>query len=186
MDAALGPITAEDLVWLRDWEDEDGFAAMTCRPIRHRSREERLALYQSVLNDPDQIIRGLWLTGEERPIGKLTAVDWNPRNRSMEAGYFLRREWRGAGYMHSALQSFCCILFRERGCNKVTAQTGAFNLPSIRLLESCHFRRDGVLRQHHEKDGILWDDYLYCLLAEEFKKHEKAECEKEYVFTDKR
>lgn len=42
MDVVLDSISAEELVWLRSIEDEDGFDTMTCRPIRLRSREEKL------------------------------------------------------------------------------------------------------------------------------------------------
>lgn len=167
MDVVLDSISAEELVWLRSLEDEEGFDTMTCRPIRLRSREEQLKLYQSALDEPNTVIWGLWTSDRKHLIGKLTASDWNPRNRSMEIGYYLCQEWRGKGYMRCALQTFCCKLFVDRGCNKVMAQTGAFNLSSIRLLESCGFRRDGVLRQHHEKGGVLYDDFLYSLLADE-------------------
>lgn len=167
MDVVLDSISAEELVWLRSLEDEDGFDTMTCRPIRLRSREEKLKLYQSALDEPNTVILGLRTSDGRHLIGKLTASDWNPRNRSMEIGYYLCREWRGKGYMRCALQTFCRRLFVDQGCNKVMAQTGAFNLSSIRLLELCGFRRDGVLRQHHEKDGILYDDFLYSLLADE-------------------
>ena len=167
MDVVLDSISAEELVWLRSLEDEEGFDTMTCRPIRLRSREEHLKLYQSALDEPNTVIWGLWTSDRKHLIGKLTASDWNPRNRSMEIGYYLCREWRGKGYMRCALQTFCCRLFVDRGCNKVMAQTGAFNLSSIRLLESCGFRRDGVLRQHHEKGGVLYDDFLYSILADE-------------------
>lgn len=138
MDVVLDSISAEELVWLRSLEDKDGFDMMTCRPIRMRSRGEKLELYQSALDDPNTVILGLWTFDKKHLIGKLTASDWNPRNRSMEIGYYL-----------------------------IMAQTGAFHISSIRLLESCGFRRDGVLRQHHEKDGILYDDFLYSLLADE-------------------
>lgn len=167
MNAALGPISAEALVWLRSLEDEEGFDSMTCRPVHIRSSEEKRRLYQAALDEPNTVILGLWMPGENDPIGKLTASDWNPRNRNMEVGYYLRREWRGKGYMRSALQTFCRRLFLEHSCHKVMAQTGAFNVSSVRLLESCGFRRDGVLRQHHEKDGILYNDFIYSLLADE-------------------
>ena len=91
MNAALGPISAEALVWLRSLEDEEGFDSMTCRPIHIRSSEEKRRLYQAALDEPNTVILGLWMPGENDPIGKLTASDWNPRNRNMEVGYYLRK-----------------------------------------------------------------------------------------------
>ena len=52
--------------------------------------------------------------------------------------------------------------------NKLYCQTGAFNLPSIKLLEKLNFHRDGILREHHELDGKLWDDYIYSVLRREW------------------
>ena len=89
MDVVLDSISAEELVWLRSLEDEDGFDTMTCRPIRLRSREEKLKLYQSALDEPNTVILGLWTSDKKHLIGKLTASDWNPRNRSMQIGIYL-------------------------------------------------------------------------------------------------
>lgn len=47
------------------------------------------------------------------------------------------------------------------------ADTGAFNQASIALLRSLGFRQDGCLRQHQLLDGILHNQLLFSLLAEE-------------------
>ena len=65
MDVALDSISAEELVWLRSLEDKDGFETMTCRPIRLRSREEKLKLYQSALDEPTTVILGLWTSDKK-------------------------------------------------------------------------------------------------------------------------
>ncbi|WP_115840406.1 GNAT family N-acetyltransferase [Gottschalkia purinilytica] len=54
--------------------------------------------------------------------------------------------------------------------NKITAQVGSFNIESNMLLKSLGFRLDGVLREHHDLDGKLYDDYVYSLLKREYKK----------------
>ena len=114
------------------------------------------------------LLCGICLPGRKEPIGKLTASDFNPRNRNAELGYFLAPEFRGRGYLRAALRAFCVLLLGDLGLNKVYAQTGSFNTPSVALLEACGFHRDGVLRDH-EQGGVLLDDYLYSLL--------RAECE---------
>lgn len=160
----LGP---EGLVTLRILEDREDFERVTCRPVIRRTRMELLALYQDALKDRSKLICGLFLPGITEPAGKLTAFDYNPRNRSVELGYFLSPLYRGKGYMGKALSSFCTLLLEELELNKVYAQTGAFNISSIRLLERSGFQRDGILRQHHALDDVLWDDYIYSLLAEQ-------------------
>lgn len=157
-----------DLVKLRRLEEEEDFQRVTCRPVRTRTDEELLEQYQTALSRRTLLIAGLYFLGQDEPIGKLTAGDYNPRNSSAEVGYYLAPAHRSKGYMAKALNTFCACLFETFGLNKVYAQTGAFNQSSVRLLERIGFRRDGVLRQHHPWNGVLWDDYLYSLLAEDF------------------
>lgn len=163
----LDRIGAEELAALRELEDQEGFDRVTCRPVRHRTRAELLELYQDALTDRSKLICGLYLPGAAEPIGKLTASDYNPRNRSAELGYYLAPPYRGKGSMAKSLYSFCNLLLSELGLNKVYAQTGAFNKASIRLLKGAGFHLDGILRRHHVLNGEWWDDYLYSLLREE-------------------
>lgn len=164
----LDRIYPADLVRLRRLEEEEDFQRVTCRPLHSRTDGELLKGYQAALSRRTLLIAGLYLPGQDEPAGKLTAGDYNPRNRSAEVGYYLAPAFRGNGRMAKALNSFCTCLFQTFGLNKVYAQTGAFNQASVRLLERTGFRRDGVLRQHHPWNGVLWDDYLYSLLAEDF------------------
>lgn len=164
----LERIGLDGLMALRAHEDAEGFGALTCRPLRTRPEAEKRALYSAALGDPGKLLCGVFLPGQTEPTGKLTASDYNPRNHSAEIGYFLAPEFRGRGYLRAALRAFCGLLLEDLGLNKVYAQTGSFNAPSVALLESCGFRRDGVLRDHHEQGGVLLDDYLYSLLRAEY------------------
>lgn len=55
--------------------------------------------------------------------------------------------------------------------NKIYAQTGEFNKSSINLLKQLHFHCDGHLREHHELDGILYEDYLFSLTRNDWLKY---------------
>lgn len=60
-------------------------------------------------------------------------------------------------------------LFSTTELNKLYCQTGAFNIASVQLLEKLNFHRDGILREHHELDCKMWDDYIYSILRSEWK-----------------
>ena len=164
----LDTLTVEALLCLRHLEDEEGFERLTCRPVHLRGADELRIRYQTALEDPATLICGVYLQGTLRPVGKLTASNYNSRNRSAEVGYFLAPPWRGKGLMRQALSVLCSMLLLEFGLNKLYAQTGAFNAPSIRLLERVGFRQEGVLRQHHELNGVLWDDAIFSLLQQDY------------------
>ncbi|MBD3160848.1 MAG: GNAT family N-acetyltransferase, partial [Candidatus Eisenbacteria bacterium] len=100
--------------------------------------------------------------------------DLNARNRSAEIGYLIAPESRGKGLGREAVGLLLQFLFNGLGLNKVYAQTGAFNIPSIRLLETLGFQRDAVLREHHLYEGRLHDDYVYSLLVREWRERRGA------------
>lgn len=72
--------------------------------------------------------------------------------------------------MSSALKLLLAYLFEHTVLNKVYAQTGAFNLNSIYLLESLGFHQDGRLREHHELNGVFYDDFIYSMLSSDYYK----------------
>ena len=70
------------------------------------------------------------------------------------------KEFRNNGFMKEAVNLLSKFLFEEVKLNKIMAQTGSFNDESNYLLKSCGFKLDGCLREHHELDGILYDDNI--------------------------
>lgn len=97
----------------------------------------------------------------------------NPKNRSAGVGYFTGADYRQQGYTKEGLWLLLHYLFQEVRLNKVMADTGAFNQASIALLKSLGFQQDGCLRQHQLFDGVLHDQLLFSLLAEEWEERER-------------
>lgn len=170
--AVLDAVPVEALLRLQDAQWRDGMERMTCRPLRRRPERENAVFFRTLLENPACLICGIFLDAPA-PVGKITASDYNARNESAELGYFLLPEYRGRGLMRAALSEFCGLLFGPLGVRKVYAQTGAFNAPSIRLLESLGFHRDGLLREHHEMGGKYYDDLIFSLLAREYAPREE-------------
>jgi RimJ/RimL family protein N-acetyltransferase len=59
-------------------------------------------------------------------------------------------------------------VFASTNLNKLYCQTASFNAPSVRLLTALGSHLDGTLREHHELDGVLYDDYIYSVLRREW------------------
>ncbi len=150
----------------------DELPRLTCRPIKEHSKEEREALYAKTLMDVGALTLGIQDGGggfdTSSPIfGKISVFDFNPRNKSAEFGYVLLPSRRRQGVMKDALRAVCYMLLRDAGLNKLYAQTGAFNEPSVALLGTLGFHLDGRLREHHALDGVLYDDLVFSLLKKE-------------------
>lgn len=168
--AMLDRISLQQMVFLRREQEAEEFQRFTCRPTSYRTDLQLRESYEKALSERTMLVWGIYSLDNEELLGKLTAADYNPRNRSAEIGYYLLPSYRRKGYMVKSLFTFCDFLFRHGLLNKLYAQTGSFNTPSVHLLEHLGFHRDGVLRQHHELNGVLWDEYLYSLLAHELLK----------------
>lgn len=146
----------------------------TCRPVVYRNEAERADDYRQLLQDRTVLSLGIYegIREEQALAGKLTLFNYNTRNGSLEIGYYLIPSFRGRGLMKRALRVLLMFLFslEEPVIRKVYAQTGAFNGASVRLLTEAGFQRDAVLRQHHELDGRLFDDYVFSVLRGEYER----------------
>jgi [ribosomal protein S5]-alanine N-acetyltransferase len=159
------PTSVEYRQQMKIWDQVSRLAERTCRPIvdgRRIPRSPEMIDWTFFLTNPETDEHGA--IASPVPIGRVTCFDINERNRSAEFGYIVHPNFRRQGVSTQMLRMSIARLFETLDLNKLYCQTGAFNTASIKLLEKLGFHRDAVLRQHHELDGKLWDDYIYSLL----------------------
>lgn len=172
-DLVLHQISLQDILLIRKYRNHENPAKETCRPLVHRNDREYEEYASNMINSGTTFLFGIYTkqeNGNEKIIGQISISDYNSRNQSVEAGYLLIQEYRKNGYMKLAMEKMCAFLFTETPINKIYAQTGEFNGSSIKLLDSLHFSCDACLRQHHELDGILYDDCIYSLIKSDWEK----------------
>lgn len=155
-----GTATEKDLLVFKKWRGSDRIEELTCRPVKNGIRIPR----------SDNInVLSFFIDDGPEPVGNFTFFDMNERNRSCEFGYFIKPELRGKGLGVKMLKTCIDYLFNNLDLNKVYCQTASFNTPSVKMLERLRFHRDAILRQHHELDGKMHDDYIYSILKSEWK-----------------
>jgi len=156
-----------------DWSiKERDTLHFTCRPLNQIGPFEawRDDLMQA-LSAKRRILRLLFTTREStRPLGRFNGFDINPRNRSLEIGFYFPPENRGKGYGFIGLTLFLNMLFEDAGLdlNKAYATTSGNNAPAVSLLEKACFHRDGENREHYWIDGGRYPQYVYSLLRREW------------------
>ncbi|MEH1820539.1 MAG: GNAT family protein [Nostoc sp.] len=151
--------TAQHQRSFKDWGKFDRIETKTCRPIIDGQR---------ITISDKTIIFAFLIDGLEEPVGRFRYFDINPRNRSAEFGYTINPKLRNQGLGTKMLITAIDYLLTTTELNKLYCQTAAFNIGSVKLLEKLGFHRDGILREHHELDGKLWDDYIYSILRSEW------------------
>jgi ribosomal-protein-alanine N-acetyltransferase len=166
---ALRPIEPQEMGLIQQWYLECDPLAQTCRVpgLGSIDRAIRSAGERAPSAGEGDLAIVLRATGTI--VGRIRFFDVNPRNRSCEIGYIAAPGARGKGYAREGVAVLLDYLFDGLGLNKVQAQTGAFNATSIRLLESLGFSRDAVLREHHLYKAVLHDDFIYSVLALEWR-----------------
>ncbi len=147
----------------KKWQEEGRMEKITCREIRNGKH----------FVDPKVLSFSFFYGNIKEPVGKFNCFSINRRNKSCECGYAINPEYHGKGLGTKMIKHCVSHVFKNYNFNKLYCQTGSFNKPSVKILKNLGFHRDGVLREHHELDGKLWDDYIYSILRSEWKNWKK-------------
>ena len=153
--------TEEESAVFHEWSKQDRIEERTCRPIVDGK-------VVHAPHDPETLI----CFSEEipEPIGRFSYFDYNPRNRSCEVGYYINPQFREKGFGQKMVRECVEFLFADTNLNlnKIYCQTGEFNTASVKLLENLGFHKDATIREHHELDGKLLDDFVFSVLRSEW------------------
>ncbi|MHB0972535.1 MAG: GNAT family N-acetyltransferase [Thermoanaerobaculia bacterium] len=102
--------------------------------------------------------------GSDRLIGTCGFSNWSLPHAHAELVYDLAPAFWGRGLMRTAVRQVLSWAFDTTGFNRVHAYVMTSNAPSIRLLESLRFVREGTLQQYRIARGVPRDFHLYALL----------------------
>ena len=141
-----------------EWSRFRPLEERTCRPVLNGERvspDKNVVKLAFTMDDIDELV------------GKFEYFNLNIRNRSAEFGYTVNPKLRRKGIGTKMLTIAITHLFSSTNLNKLYCQTAAFNIASIELLKKLNFHRDAVLREHHELNSKLHDDYIYSILRRE-------------------
>ena len=113
--------------------------------------------------------------GADRVLGTCSLADLDHHNRRAEIGFALAPAHWGEGLMKEALPLVLDHAFGPLGLHRIEADVDPRNAPSLHLLETLGFRREGYLRERHWQEGegsdhpAEWQDsILLGLLATEW------------------
>lgn len=113
---------------------------------------------------------GIVLLSEEKLVGDCAIRFSSHEPRHAELGMTISPKYHRRGIGKEAMTLLLKYLFSKGGLHKVFVMIDEKNTPSIGLIESLQFVREGRLRKHFwNKLEEKWDDELiYGLLAEEW------------------
>lgn len=96
---------------------------------------------------------------------------WYLEHRRAEIGYLLfADEHKNKGYLSEVMPVMLDYGFNKMNLHRVEAFVEPKNRTSLRLMEKFGFTREGHLRQHYIKDGVIEDSLVFSLLQPEYNK----------------
>jgi [ribosomal protein S5]-alanine N-acetyltransferase len=104
-------------------------------------------------------------------IGNCGYHNWQAEHRRAEIGYDLAKdEFKRKGLMSEAMKAVIDYGFGSMKLIRIEACVSPNNEASLKLLQKFNFVKEGYLRQHYYKDGVMEDSLFFSLLKEEFTK----------------
>ena len=84
--------------------------------------------------------------------------------KSAHFGYWLGEAYWGRGIMTAAVERVAPYVLERFGLVRLESPVFVWNPASMRVLEKCGFKREGILKASVFKDGQIIDQVLYALV----------------------
>ncbi|MBK6819817.1 MAG: GNAT family N-acetyltransferase [Bacteroidetes bacterium] len=102
-------------------------------------------------------------------IGRCGLHNWHKEHHRAEIGYNISDEnFKRKGLMNEAVSSIIDYGFNELNLHRIEALVGSNNIPSLKIIESHHFTKEGLLRQHYFVADKFEDSVVYSILYNEY------------------
>jgi RimJ/RimL family protein N-acetyltransferase len=154
----------------RWWADADFLRLYETPPAAPRNEDQLSRRFDLSQTSSEVFLFAIRLLNDDDIIGllELDGINWWNRTTFVSIGIG-ERDNRGLGYGAEAMQLGLEFAFNELNLHRVCLTVFSYNEPAIALYERLGFTREGVYREHLERDGRRYDMYLYGLLRREWK-----------------
>ena len=168
----LTALTKDDLPTYSRWYEDSGFSRLLdAVPAMPKSKEQWGKWLEETEKNANTYVFAIRLVQANELIGyaELDGILWNHRNCWIGIGIGEHENW-GKGYGRESMDIVLKFAFHELNLHRVQLSVFSYNLRAIALYEELGFTKEGVFREHLERDGQRFDMYLYGLLRKEWEK----------------
>jgi RimJ/RimL family protein N-acetyltransferase len=153
------------------WSDPDFLRLYNNAPAFPRNDDQLSRRFDLANTSPNDFLFAIRPLAEDTLIGLLEfdGVEWSNRTTFVSIGIG-DPDHRRQGYGHDAMEVGLRFAFHELNLFRVCLTVFSYNAAAVALYERLGFTREGVYREHIERDGQRYDMYLYGLLRREWNK----------------
>ena len=103
-----------------------------------------------------------------RMIGTVGFTTFDLPNYSAELGYVVSPEYQGRGYATEAVSALISFGFEKCDLARISAVCMQENVASLRVMEKCGLKREGLLRNAVYAKGEMRDVYLSAITNQDY------------------
>ena len=101
-------------------------------------------------------------------IGTVGFTSFDLPNRSAEIGYVISPDYQGRGYATEAVKRILAYGFEECALARISAVCMKGNIASLRVMEKCGMKREGILRSAVYAKGEMKDVHLSAIIDRDY------------------
>ncbi len=166
----LTAVTLDDLPTIARWNQDAGFARLfEAHPAAPKAPSALEPWLEGYNRSNTGFLFGVRLLDSDELLGfiELDSILWSHRHTwvSIAIGDAANQD---QGYGAEALGLALQFAFQELNLHRVQLTVFSYNQRAIALYEKLGFRREGIFREHLERDGTRFDMYLYGMLRPEW------------------
>lgn len=135
-----------------------------------KSEEQALKIienYKEELECEEEITWGIVLKESKKLIGICCLGDFDKLSRRAEIGYDISQKNWNKGYGAEAIGAIVDYGFKKLNLNRIEAFITPGNNNSIRVLEKCNFKQEGIVRERDYIKGKLEDGVIMAILQKD-------------------
>ncbi len=166
----LTALAAEDMVVVARWhQDSEFLRLLDARPAMPSTEAALKEWLEEERKGNANLHFGVHLTDGDALIGMigLESISWGQQVSWISVGIGEAME-RGKGYGYEAMSLAIDFAFRELNMRRVQLTVFSYNQRAMALYERLGFQREGAYRESLQRDGQLYDTYIYGLLRREW------------------
>ncbi|MDQ0354137.1 ribosomal-protein-alanine N-acetyltransferase [Rhodoplanes tepidamans] len=145
--------------WEPTWPMDDLTRGAFRRRLKRYAEDQRADQSYAffIFRSPDRaLVGGLTLANVRRGVAQAGSI-----------GYWMGEPFARRGFMTEAVRALIPYAFSALRLHRLEAACIPTNTPSMRLLESCGFEREGYARQYLCINGLWQDHLLYARLKDD-------------------
>lgn len=162
LDAVHAYLSDPDVVRFLYWE------VTTDRAAARKMLDAKIGNW-SLTDAGQSLVLAVELPAADAVIGEVVLKWLSREHRQGEIGFVIMPAHQGHGYATEAATALLALAFDDLGLHRVIGRCDPRNTPSATVLERLGMRREAHFVQNEIFKGEWGDEYVYALLADEFR-----------------